>query len=98
MNARQKRRTRRAVVATSEQQMLMRIHTELSRMQTPVDPDILSDINTKLERIDTSLSDIRADAVRRGTNAGAIAGAITGGLAGGIVTLGIMIIKAKLDL
>ena len=98
MNARQKRRHRRIPAISSEQQALNRIHEQLNRLQAPVDPDVLGGINGKLERIETSLGDIRTDAVRLGTNAGAIAGGITGGLSGGIVTLAILLIKAKLEL
>ena len=99
MNARHKRRTRRVPAAvTTEHDTLMRIHQQLNRLQAPVDPDVLRGINGKLERIESSLGDIRADAVRLGTNAGAIAGGITGGLSGGLVTLAILFIKARLEL
>lgn len=98
MNARNSRRTRQLPAVPTEHDTLMRIHQQLDRLQAPVDPDVLGGINGKLERIETSLTDIRADAVRLGTNAGAIAGSITGGLSGGLVTLAILFIKAKLEL
>ena len=98
MNARHKRRARRVPAVASEHDTLMRIHQQLNRLQAPVDPDVLGGINGKLERIESSLGDIRADAVRLGANAGAIAGGITGGLSGGLVTLAILFIKAKLEL
>lgn len=98
MTARNKRRARRTPAISSEHQTLRNISEQLNRLQAPVDPDVLGGINGKLERIETSLSDIRTDAVRLGTNAGAIAGGITGGLSGGFVTIAILLIKAKLEL
>ncbi|MDS6663541.1 hypothetical protein QYS26_27600 [Klebsiella pneumoniae] len=62
--------------------------------QAPVSPDILGGINDKLSRIDVRLTTISDDAARRGASAGAI----TGGIAGGVITVAILLIRAKLEL
>lgn len=94
MKARQKRRTRRIPIASDEQETLNRISAQLDRLQMPVNPDILGGINDKLERIDSHLSAINADATRHGAKAGAIAGGLTGGL----IAVAILLIRAKLEL
>lgn len=90
MNPRKKRRTRRT--QSPDAAALQHISHQLSRLQAPSDPQVLSDINDKLGRIEHRLNDVQADATRRG----AIAGAITGSVAGGIVATAIMLIKARL--
>lgn len=94
MKARHKRRPHRAIISQSEHETLSRIAAQLDRLQAPVDPDILGGINDKLSRIDVRLTTISDDAARRGASAGAI----TGGIAGGIITVAILIIRAKLEL
>ena len=94
MKARQKRRTRRIPIASDEQETLYRISAQLDRLQMPVNPDILGGINDKLERIDSRLSAINADATRHGAKAGTIAGGLTGGL----IAVAILLIRAKLEL
>ncbi|WP_314140414.1 hypothetical protein [Buttiauxella noackiae] len=94
MKARQKRRGRRTQVSHDEQQTLSRISAQLDRLQSPVNPDILSGINTKLDRIEARFGDISVEATRNG----AMAGAVAGGLTGGMVTVAIMLIRAKLGL
>lgn len=94
MKARQKRRTRRIHISAGEQQTLSRISEQLDRLQSPVNPDILGGINSKLDRIESRLGDINADATRHG----AVAGAVAGGLSGGMVAVAIMLIRAKLGL
>lgn len=94
MKARQKRRTRRIHTVRDEQETLNRISAQLDRLQMPVNPDILGGINDKLERIDSRLSAINADATRHGAKAGAIAGGLTGGL----IAVAILLIRAKLEL
>ena len=94
MKARHKRRTRRATISQSEQETLSRISAQLDRLQAPVSPDILGGINDKLSRIDVRLTTISDDAARRGASAGAI----TGGIAGGVITVAILLIRAKLEL
>lgn len=47
-----------------------------------------------LSRIDVRLTTISDDAARRGASAGAI----TGGIAGGVITVAILLIRAKLEL
>ncbi|EBF8336640.1 hypothetical protein ACPRR3_09530 [Enterobacter asburiae] len=94
MKARHKRRTRRATISQSEQETLSRISAQLERLQTPVSPDILGGINDKLSRIDVRLTTISDDAASRGASAGAI----TGGIAGGVITVAILLIRAKLEL
>ncbi|WP_405424345.1 hypothetical protein [Pantoea stewartii] len=93
MTARHQRRIRRAHAVNTERDTLVRIHEQLNRLQAPADPGVLSAIDIKLERIESSLGDIRSEAKRIGANAGFLAG----GLSGGIVTLAIMLIKAKLE-
>ena len=94
MTARQKRRNRRTIVSQSEQETLSRISAQLDRLQAPVSPDILGGINDKLSRIDVRLTTISDDAARRSASAGAL----TGGLAGGVITVAILLIRAKLEL
>ncbi|EGT4267266.1 hypothetical protein VWS67_002031 [Cronobacter sakazakii] len=94
MKARHKRRTRRATISQSEQETLSRISAQLDRLQAPVSPDILGGINDKLSRIDVRLTTISDDAARRGASAGAL----TGGIAGGVITVAILLIRAKLEL
>lgn len=94
MKARQKRRSRRTSISQNEQETLNRISAQLDRLQTPVNPDILGGINDKLSRIDVRLTTISDDAARRGATAGAVAG----GLAGGVITVAILLIRAKLEL
>ena len=94
MKARQTRRSRRAIINQSEQETLNRISAQLDRLQMPVNPDILGGINDMLERIDSRLSAINADATRYGAKAGAI----SGGLTGGLIAVAILLIRAKLEL
>ncbi|MEG0233783.1 MAG: hypothetical protein RR429_13225 [Hafnia sp.] len=94
MKARHKRRTRRTQQNHSEAAALQRISNQLTRLQTPVDPDVLSGINAKLDRIELGLTDVQASATRRGAVAGAVAGTLTSSL----VVTALMLIKARLGL
>ena len=49
---------------------------------------------TSLADFDVRLTTISDDAARRGASAGAI----TGGIAGGVITVAILLIRAKLEL
>ena len=89
MKARHKRRTRRTQQNHSEAAALQRISNQLTRLQAPVDPDVLSGINAKF-----GLADVQASATRRGAVAGAVAGTLTSSL----VVTALMLIKARLGL
>ncbi|AYJ94776.1 MULTISPECIES: hypothetical protein [Enterobacterales] len=59
---------------------------------TSAEMALLSEINQRLARMESSLDDVKSSAIRQG----AIAGAITGSVSGGLVYTTIMLIKAKL--
>ncbi|CNK22782.1 Uncharacterised protein [Yersinia frederiksenii] len=95
MKSRQKRRSRRVHAVESEVSALKKISTQLDQLFIPgQDLEILTDINLKLERIETNITTIQVEATRRGT----VAGAIAGGLSGGIIATAIVLIKARLGL
>ncbi|HEC1649388.1 TPA: hypothetical protein R1156_001299 [Yersinia enterocolitica] len=95
MKSRQKRRSRRVHAVESEVSALKKISTQLDQLIIPgQDLEILADINSKLDRIETNITAIQVEATRRG----AVAGAIAGGLSGGIIATAIVLIKARLGL
>lgn len=93
MTARQRRRARRNTLSRDEREALSHIAQQLDRLQSPVSPVVLDGINTKLSRIETRLAGMTTDATRRG----AVAGAAAGALSGSIVTVAILLIRAKLE-
>ncbi|MBN1085930.1 hypothetical protein JNO12_14835 [Erwinia aphidicola] len=94
MTSRRKRRPRHAHMLTSELAELGRINSQLARLQAPVDPDLLGRIDDRLERIESGMAHVHADAVRRGAVAGALAGSVTSG----IITTAILLIQARLGM
>lgn len=95
MKPRQKRRSRRVNAVNSEVNALNKISTQLDQLFIPgQDLEILADINLKLDRIETNMTEIQVEATRRG----AVAGAIAGGLSGGLIATAIVLIKARLGL
>lgn len=91
MKPRQKRRSRRVNAVKSEN----KISSQLDQLFIPgQDLEILTDINLKLDRIETNMTAIQVEATRRG----AVAGAIAGGLSGGLIATAIVLIKARLGL
>ncbi|AJJ58996.1 hypothetical protein DN756_00990 [Yersinia pseudotuberculosis] len=95
MKPRQKRRSRRVNAVKSEVNALNKISSQLDQLFIPgQDLEILTDINLKLDRIETNMTAIQVEATRRG----AVAGAIAGGLSGGLIATAIVLIKARLGL
>ncbi|HDM8344595.1 TPA: hypothetical protein ACJ2ST_004123 [Yersinia enterocolitica] len=95
MKSRQKRRSRRVHAVENEVSALKKISTQLDQLIIPgQDLEILTDINLKLDRIETNMTAIQVEATRRG----AVAGAIAGSLSGGLIATAIVLIKARLGL
>ena len=63
-------------------------------VRTRQELDLLKQIDTKLDRIETRVDNLQEVATKQG----AIAGAVAGGIAGGLVATGITLIKARLGL
>ncbi|WOA52514.1 hypothetical protein [Dickeya solani] len=92
----QKRRVRRvATVTAADSAALSNISKRLDALQTPAPAiDGLADISAQLTRIEHRMDTIESAAVRRG----AIAGGVAGGVAGGLITIAILLIRARLEL
>ena len=63
-------------------------------VRTQQELDLLKQIDSKLDRIESRVDNIQEVATKQG----AIAGAVAGGITGGLVTAGIALIKARLGL
>lgn len=102
MKPRQKRRTRRTLMASpvpvtnpmlGELQELRSIGAKLDALQHALPNSVGIDlICDKLDRIERRIDDIDAVASKKG----AVAGAIAGGLSGCLVSTTIMLIKARM--
>ncbi len=63
-------------------------------VRTQQELDLLKQIDSKLDRIESRVDNIQEVATKQW----AIAGAVAGGITGGLVTAGIALIKARLGL
>lgn len=63
-------------------------------VRTQQELELLKQIDSKLDRIESRVDNIQEVATKQG----AIAGAVAGGITGGLVTAGIALIKARLGL
>ncbi|WP_347253469.1 hypothetical protein [Leminorella grimontii] len=65
-----------------------------ARPAPAVSPELalMQEMNDRLKRIEASVDEVKAAAVKQG----AVAGAVSGGIAGGMVTAVVLLIKAKM--